>query len=671
MLSAFRGLTINGQPSKAEPPVEDITKRYFSSCSSLELGELVCLPDFSLQDSIAALEIMDPKMDNGIVENAEEEQRYDCSKTLLPDEILAIIDQLFASEMSWHGGSSLPQTLFTCVYVQQVLGKSLTIRGFNNDESSLLNQVLFPYVVATVKCSEICRDEYLTGYLYEEEDISSADYGLDFLPFMERKAVIDLLEGGLAWLCRQEQTSIVSQLALRLEIRLAFYGFLERSNNMQQNESLGKIIQEKLTRIVPAVTNSDELSEIFNTRIQRTLASTTPPRPLMSISIIEAFSQFKRMCIDLVRIQPVNTSAKQSPNQMLAFFEHIRRDNPQPLPFIRSRLQTSFLDDKMAQHHVSKRVFIVQAIESTCGPRNAIFDPLYSKVEIPSDKRYQLNRLVDDTIRKIDPPFLDLFKVLCHNPGRQRRNLCKLLTDFDLLQNDCEIVDQEISELLDIPPTFTISSWMFDLKLSISIKILLIGFELDLYKPFEWTMMYWHINNSLQLQTEHLYSLIDTHHDKLRLGPRILHNEAIGSLCRSYMSLIAALALRGLITRPTLKFSNEELLYRHRMHPWSKLISPPVVDYKTYKKESRLTGNVKELLQSAHEGFTATRVMLTDLLKRSSELEKSEMKGLLGCCITNGILMTDLTRRDDAWWKGKKLIWTSKFTNQFPCITIE
>jgi hypothetical protein len=44
---------------------------------------------------------MDPKMDSGCVESAEElEELYDVARPLLPEEVLGIIDQLLCHEVS-------------------------------------------------------------------------------------------------------------------------------------------------------------------------------------------------------------------------------------------------------------------------------------------------------------------------------------------------------------------------------------------------------------------------------------------------------------------------------------------------------------------------------------------------------------------------------------------
>lgn len=719
MPEAFSKLSFSGKSEASTQNdhtfMEDITTKYFLACNEgLELGELVRADDFSLQDSIAALEIMDPKMDNGVIDPEEESSTlYDCSSLLLPDELISIIDQLLASEMSWHGGSSLSQTLYTCVYVQRLLGKSLQNDGFSKStsgtaaERALLDQVLFPYVVATIKCVDICRDEFLAGYLYEEEDISSADFGLELLPFTQAETAIALLEEGLRWLetMRQEKESTIStsqytQLYKRLKVRALLLKMLHNMKSLESFANLVPVLLLELNGYTVSERPLGDFPHIFNTAIQRSLISTSPPRPIVSMPATFALSELRRLCEDMVRLLPITSAARKSPSCMLAFFEMIRKNNPPTLPLVRSRLQSIFLEDKMAQHVVEKQDFIIIAIEEICGQRLDLFDRGHSKVETPNDRRFKINQIVSEILNRIDPQFLDYYKVLCHNPGRQRRNLCKILVDFDVLQAEAEVIDQDLAALVAEEPkrlangntslSFPISSWIFNTKLDICLLILFMGFETDLYKPFEWSVIYWHLENFYFLQSEHLYSIVI---DRLpnyspvraHLAHRLLYNEAQGLLCKAYCKLTTSLEMLSIIKMPNLKFSSEELLYNHRMIPFSRLISPPSVSFEMYKaeKETRKASAV-EMLKDASDHFNAARLKLATLSKRGPSQRfiaipalvddfKAEIRGLVGCCIANNLMVSKLLKEDAAWFKSgdRKLVYQeSQFSRRFPSISI-
>ncbi|CCG80564.1 putative Amino-acid N-acetyltransferase subunit Mak10 [Taphrina deformans PYCC 5710] len=713
MFNAFSGLSLNGAESSGFD-VEDITEQYFSACrNGLAIGELVREEQFSLQDAIAALEIMDPKMDNGVIDVLEQNtEKYDISTPLSPGEIITIMDQLFACEMTWHTGSSLSQTLYTCVYLQEALGKTSSIQKFSAAEKyegsslDLLDRVLYPFVVAVIKQTESLREEYLTGYLYEEEDVSSADFGLDLLPYESAGTVITDLRNGLAWLQEamgksrnDNENSELGQLELRLQTRLYMQELFENLEYPEEWQAIVPRLLKNLSNIKYTNTQLDSLKDIFNTKIQRTLISTSPPRPIMSLSVEEAYSLLQRTCSDLLRLLPITTAAKASPACMLAFFEIIRKDNPQSLPLVRSRLQNLFLSDKMAQHASKKKQFLTAAIQEVVGERHDLFDMKFTAVELPGDKRFKINEIVTNTLARLELPYLDYFKILCHNPGRQRRNLCKILTDFDILQAESEEADQSLAMLCGEVPkllsnghtslSFPISSWVFSTKLDISTTILLCGFEADLYRPFEWVMMYWQLDNILYLHYEHLGSLIMDRlpaQSRIRahLAHRLLYIDVLRLLSKAYVRVLAALDVLGVLKWPDLKFSSKALLYKHRMAPFSKLISPPPVPYETFVAETRFERQSgTALLNQAGEYFSLARTKLNLLSKRGGpsplltgvpalvEDFKSHLKGLLGCCISNSLMVSRLVKEQPPWYTNKVMKWdNTKFSRHFPIISI-
>lgn len=93
--------------------------------------------------------------------------------------------------------------------------------------------------------------------------------------------------------------------------------------------------------------------------------------------------------------------------------------------------------------------------------------------------------------------FVEFFKINCHNRSRQRRMLCKVVAEWEILQEEAAGVDEVFHNLqtddqetaLSTPYYF--SSWAYNIKLSMIEKILFLGFELDLYGQHEYIMIYW------------------------------------------------------------------------------------------------------------------------------------------------------------------------------------
>jgi N-alpha-acetyltransferase 35, NatC auxiliary subunit len=68
----------------------------------LNVGQVVRAADFSFLDALAALEILDPKTDSGMITTGEDDIDIGSIETLLPEEVVWIMDQLLAREVIWR-----------------------------------------------------------------------------------------------------------------------------------------------------------------------------------------------------------------------------------------------------------------------------------------------------------------------------------------------------------------------------------------------------------------------------------------------------------------------------------------------------------------------------------------------------------------------------------------
>ena len=102
----------------------DVQQALKSAADELHTGELLHTETFSLFEAMSAFEIGDPKIDAGLdtarAPNADELVAQGLAPLeLLDSQLLAVMDQLFAVQASWHVGNSLAQTVFTCLYLMK------------------------------------------------------------------------------------------------------------------------------------------------------------------------------------------------------------------------------------------------------------------------------------------------------------------------------------------------------------------------------------------------------------------------------------------------------------------------------------------------------------------------------------------------------------------------
>lgn len=164
--------------------------------SGLVPGQMVCSASFTLMDSMAALQIMDPRMDSGIypipphlIADCDKfPQRdvtipqFDPDARLSATEICWIMDRLLACEIEWHKGASLSQTIHTCLYVHSLSSISPRASQVKGESPNLLVcRVLRPFLIALLRSVGLVWDEVAKGNLIDGEDFNCDKGGISLL----------------------------------------------------------------------------------------------------------------------------------------------------------------------------------------------------------------------------------------------------------------------------------------------------------------------------------------------------------------------------------------------------------------------------------------------------------------------------------------------------------
>ncbi|SPO22887.1 uncharacterized protein UTRI_01565 [Ustilago trichophora] len=246
--------------SPSRPGLQDVTALLFSKCDELRLGQMVAISNFTLMDSMAAVKIMDARMDSGMdlpaselpdsdrLDNLSEGVSiadFDPFQPLMVADVLWIMDRLLACEAAWHQGSALSQTLYTCLYyhaikslshkhprfqqssasagVEDVPADSATAASSTGQPSlQLVFKVLRAFILATVKTIDIAWSELTSKQNVQDgEDFSSDKNGLSLLETTDTGYVIAELEDALEWL-QSGQHILQQQQVDSLKARLNF-----------------------------------------------------------------------------------------------------------------------------------------------------------------------------------------------------------------------------------------------------------------------------------------------------------------------------------------------------------------------------------------------------------------------------------------------------------------
>ncbi|KAF0746375.1 hypothetical protein AaE_008150, partial [Aphanomyces astaci] len=116
---------------------EDVTQVFHRATDAMTLGQLVHVPDFNYFESMSALELMDPKMDSGMLAPDEViltvAERLE--KGLVPltftsaADLLATLDRMEQCEAAWRNGQPMAQSLLTCLYFHPCVSSALVNAG--------------------------------------------------------------------------------------------------------------------------------------------------------------------------------------------------------------------------------------------------------------------------------------------------------------------------------------------------------------------------------------------------------------------------------------------------------------------------------------------------------------------------------------------------------------
>ncbi|KAI8979808.1 hypothetical protein BDF20DRAFT_532982 [Mycotypha africana] len=219
---------------------------------------------------------------------------------------------------------------------------------------------------------------------------------------------------------------------------------------------------------------------------------------------------------------------------------------------------------------------------------------------------------------RISLVFIEYFKINCHNRSRQRRMLGKLIAEWEILQEEAAGVDEVFHRLVeqqlqgiengafiaessaDTAAPYYFSSWAYDLKLNMIEKILFLGFELELYGPHEYIMIYWYLQCVLGSRTFLLERMTSFTVEQTSSSPAVLANSKQTTsttevvdyvqvsqlltqtkkiLCEAILKLLLTAQYTGQLRQFKPIFDDEETRYTQRFKPFAALSSPPHPTY--------------------------------------------------------------------------------------------
>ncbi|XP_063228469.1 N-alpha-acetyltransferase 35, NatC auxiliary subunit [Bacillus rossius redtenbacheri] len=615
-----------GAEALAAQPIPDalynwvnVTEEFFASVKDLQLGELLHDELFGLFEAMSAIEMMDPKMDAGMLCNRGSkaalnfDQAVQSGALKLDDLTLAeqigIVDCTLACLVSWLEGHSLAQTVFTNLYLHK--------------PHQIGDRCVKAFSVSVFKIVDIIKDFVNRALVYEEEDFQPLVYGYRLSPDVSEPRALGMLKEVEDELHRKIRSSSkpvtagvpsehdeMSALHSRIKFTRLLYQVLSCLGR-REHQALGDCVRlltgcsEMLASMQRTVqcgvqpdANSDHPSIMgFDPLVNQRLLPPTFPRYTKIKSREEALDYFDELINRLKIVCKITNQT--SFHSALDFFIEFSCHSPCILS--RSILQLLYLP-------VFNKVFGTLSFSDVLreAAKNFIFPPaLMPKSTLLANT--QAKEYVDTLLTHCVRPFGNLIQLCGHNRARQRDKLAHLLEDFATLQDEAERVDAYLHNLslksdTPRPHLACFGTWILYHTLRIMIMYLLSGFELELYSTHEYHYIFWYLYEFLYGWLVSALSRADSFlleqeaiaenqkgrgskkskskKKKIRpYGREITVYQALQNMCGGFYKAMVGFRLDGKIKLPHPEFDNEQVRYEHRFAPFASLLTPPPVQY--------------------------------------------------------------------------------------------
>ncbi|PNS14488.1 Long chain acyl-CoA synthetase 6, peroxisomal [Sphaceloma murrayae] len=601
---------------------KDITATFSRASNALNQGQLVKDDFFTLFESI-----MDPKMDSGFILPAEDAvlEDFDPMEHTLPEEVIWIMDQMLSFEMMWHEGAPLSQTLFTSLHLFNLLStdyvplERMIFRSSRQTtgECPLVDKVLRAYCLSLAKCLDNVIMEITSEHFYEEEDFISATFSRLFVNRIDDDDFIELLDEALEDLHRLD---IPDAMSNAISIRLRTRKFLLEAMRPEALDLRSTKPEAFLAtkQLLGGLNQSHDLgqeprSPVFSERVQRYLASNTPPRPIKHTSWPDTVARLEQMSDDaLAAFEIGKLHPDFDPATLMRFVWSFASRLPKPHTYTRALAQGLLFKSASILSSLPHLDLLLTDIRMLVLPASPLVSPSNWTTELPSSPRYQIARNIDEFLRRSLEEYLNLYRMPLQNRCRIRRTLVQSIPILDSLQALAEESDASLLSLCALShttrdpillsptstpsdPFYPLASWVYHHKLSVIVSVLLLGFELEIYLPPEYASMYALLSFFATSQVEHYTHLISVLSRQLSPGNHAPPNPSDRAAIQSAVSYLSSLASKarllaalasatadlysllaplGLITVPEYPFSTRQLRYEVRMRPFLGIGTP-------------------------------------------------------------------------------------------------
>lgn len=325
----------------------------------------------------------------------------------------------------------------------------------------------------------------------------------------------------------------------------------------------------------------------FDASLNSRLSAPTPPRAIRILNWKKAIEYFKKLLHHLDII--CSYSLDPSLEAVLRFVVQFQK--PQP--------------DLVARAHL--QLLLVQ--DGKLYGRDPIFAVICRAAALPEVvKNHDIQK--NEFVVQLGQLVINLLKILCTNAAWQRRKLGKILQDWRVIYVQLELAFKtEFGEMSSITNEENVCVklskhiliWVEEQTYWIASRFLMLGFELELYSPSEYCMVYWYIYVVLiKLAEKHHLKMVMSNDTGKRKGkkkrdspkdvardyqipPAVLFLQCHISLAEGLTMLLAALRNENRVFQSLGPFNTEHEIFIQHFELLQQACIPDHISYLSFK----------------------------------------------------------------------------------------
>lgn len=686
----------------------DVTAEFKELAGKLDPGELVQESDFSLYDAMSAIELMDSKMDAALqwrtfhsyprtLEEAISKGLLKCSGHS-PEELIGIMDEVLACIATWLEGHTLAQTVFTCMYLLDIEKvESIYLRAFS---------------LAIVKTVEYMRACICQGRVFAEDDQQGVCHGFNMLNQISESAITASLkeaEEKLQNVLKQLEQSDIHQgddvaykdniqawkvLHLRMRfVRNLFAFVVAMGRNTSQGIDSGRAKLSLSAHLMSEMKETigmgykldpqNPLSLGFHPVINQHLL----PPSYKPYAILPRHASFDILKDIIIQIQTILGFGKvESFRELCQTIKEFTSGEQCPNVLVRSLLVLVCLQGDR------KKLFGSQPFESLLREDCKIFVLAPSiNSRSPLSTVPQAQEITDRFFGRSVATMIEFLRVFCQHRARQRHKIVRCLEIFSEYQQETQRIDELLNTLSlkfdsQRQHAACFSTWILYYILQLMTEFICLGFEFDLYSPFEIHYMYWYLEFLYGWYETTIKSADRLHATEVQTASKGKRKAAKKSkvqhakekeresvvvrvkrmVCIGLMRALEGLIIDQKIPTPSFEHGSKRLCFHNRFLPFMSLATPHILTYSDYVKLASVD-NYKNrdlnLYEASARHFQSAKITLESIGHRE------ELEGLLKVVKTNLVVM-NLSAKGHKQDSKKPPLFDFSVHKHFPVIRI-